>query len=374
VVRDTDDLIEWGWREIEPGVWRHALGALPDVVARERPCVALRVESLDAFLDAIGLETPIEGAPFAPLRRARLFSGDGASFDAVERNGGVGFAAPNVPERRIRKARLHQQAFRTRRRRLRDDEGGLRETRRVIAAAVGDLGAAWTCDLFMRAEREYWQSRCVAGLLQARRQEMLGLGWSNIDHHGYIASRQHLGQTITIFEDLGYERREVMRTGDWASQVMEHPVLRSSLTVDGDIGEHQSDSHWPDGPLFPLMWHASAGLWVALHGEGLLEGGLHHLACRFDRGAFTRIMNRENVALMAPSSDRSDFYARMSEGEARPVDPRRVDRLQRSEFITAADAETFRFNGALASHLECVERNNGFKGFDAPVKAPLRLR
>ena len=47
-----------------------------------------------------------------------------------------------------------------------------------------------------------------------------------------------------------------------------------------------------------------------------------------------------------------------------PVDPRRIERLLPHGRITAEQADRFRRDGALGSHLEILERNDGYKGFN----------
>ena len=53
-----------------------------------------------------------------------------------------------------------------------------------------------------------------------------------------------------------------------------------------------------------------------------------------------------------------------TEGERWPVSPKRIDRLVKAGLIMPEQAEQFRSNGALGSHLENLERNDGFKGFN----------
>ena len=48
------------------------------------------------------------------------------------------------------------------------------------------------------------------------------------------------------------------------------------------------------------------------------------------------------------------------------VDPVRVDRMERDGHLTAAEAEDIRRNGYIATYLENIERNRGYKGFNRP--------
>jgi hypothetical protein len=42
----------------------------------------------------------------------------------------------------------------------------------------------------------------------------------------------------------------------------------------------------------------------------------------------------------------------------------RIQRAQQAGWITHAQADTFRRDGAIGSHLEILQRNDGFKGFN----------
>ena len=47
-----------------------------------------------------------------------------------------------------------------------------------------------------------------------------------------------------------------------------------------------------------------------------------------------------------------------------PVAAERIDALVADGSITDEEAATFRRDGAIGSHLEILERNDGFKGFN----------
>ena len=51
-------------------------------------------------------------------------------------------------------------------------------------------------------------------------------------------------------------------------------------------------------------------------------------------------------------------------GDWAAVDPRRVDALEAGGHIPGEEAEQIRLNGAIVAHLENIERNDGFKGFN----------
>ena len=360
---------ELGWRPAGAGMLRHADGLFPDLVDDGRAFVAIRTESVEQLLAATGSDAVIEGAAHGPYRRARVFRGAGADLVAVERNGHASCEMPEVPATTIRAARVHLQRFRARRRQFDDVPSGLDHTERLVDAAVAELGPHWACDLFFRAEREYWQAHCAAARLQHARQWQAGIGWANVDHHTYDASRIHFAQTIRVLETLGYQCRELLYAGHqagWGSQILEQPVLRSTIFADIDLAPHELDIDFAHRPMQPLERHRRAGLWCVMHGESMLEAGLNHVAGLHDQRALRAQFAGLGQRMMAPFSDFPVLYQELTEGEWRAVDPDRIDALERDGQLDAAEAEDFRSRGAICAHYENIERNDGFKGFNRP--------
>lgn len=363
---DVSGYAEAGWKQIELGVWRHFGGEFPDILERNHIGVGFRVESIDRFTRAFGIDAPVEGAAYGPFRRVRVFNGGGAVFDAVERNGWAGVDAPIVSARRIASARLHQQIFRTRPRPFRRASVALSMTKRLAAAAIADLGKHWACALFMQAEREYWGQRSGAAALQRRRQERFGLGWCNIDHDTYRCSREHFDATLTLLEKLGYERRELLYEGGkqgLGAQVLQQPALRSTVIVEVDMMPEDTAAGAVRSALLPLEVHNRVGVWTALNGESMLEGGLIRCTGRYDCRLLEEHLRRDDFVMSAQRSDDPRLMQSRTAGERRAVDPKRVDALERSGHLSAAQADDLRFNGAEAAELEGLERRNGFKGF-----------
>lgn len=365
----TADLERHGWRAIGGGVHRHDEGMFPDFVAGDGFAIAFRVESMDAFLKAQGLHAVIAGKPLAPLRLARVYKGDGVEFLAVERNGHPGHELPTVSDDDIRAAHLHLQTFRARRREFAEIAEGFDHTEALVDAAVGDLGPHWTSVLFSRADREHWMQHCDAGRYQKGRQDRLGIGWSNLDHVAYDASRHCFKQTIRVLEKLGYECRELFYAGDaagWGSQILEQPVLRSTIFADIDLAPEELDIDFAHMDLAPLPRHRRAGMWCAMHGESLLEGGINHVAGLYDQRRLRSQLIAAGFTMMEPFSDFDHLYQELTVGEWRAVDPRVIDRLEAEGHMSAAEAENFRLHGAIGNHLENMERNEGYKGFNQP--------
>lgn len=366
-----------GWREIASGVLRHPAALLPDFVQGDGLELAFRVELLEDFLAVYPSSAAVEGPQYGPYRRVRAFEGTRTVWWAIERNGHVTYEMPSVPAERVRTARLHLQTFRSRRRQFDSVPEGLAYTEKLVDRAVEDLGQHWACDLFLRAEREYWMQRCDAARLQYARQRAAGIGWVNIDHHTYDSSREHFAPTIRILEKLGYVCRELFYAGaqaGWGSQILEQPVLRSTIFADIDLAPEELDFDFAHLPLEPLPKLRRAGIWCRMHGESMLEAGLNHVAGLYDQVTLRKQLAERGVRMMAPFSDFPELYQELTEGQWWPVDPARVDELERGGHLTREEAEDFRLRGAIASHLENIERNQGYKGFNQPgIDGVLRI-
>ena len=359
-----------GWAEEEPGLWCNRAGRFPPFVRNgSRTTLFLRVESVERFVRVVDPGARIDGEPHGPARRAYVFVDQGSRMGVIERNGYAGYDPAGAPPERIRQARLHLQSFRSRRRHYDDVEAGLAFTESLVERAVADLGPHWACDLWLRAERDYWMLRCPAARFQKDRQDRMGIGWSNIDHHTYDGSRRHFRHTIRILKRLGYELREMIYAGElagWGSQILEQPVIGSTIFADVDLAPHELEIDFAHDPLPELDRHRRAGLVSALHGESILEAGLNHVAGLYDRKALHGQLEQAGFGLMAPFSDTNRLYQELTEGSWAAVDPARVDRLEAEGHLDADQAEDIRLNGAILSHLENIERNDGYKGFNKP--------
>jgi hypothetical protein len=237
----------------------------------------------------------------------------------------------------------------------------------LFAAAANDLGTAWACDLFLDAERRYWQSRNRAGQLQFERQQRLGLGWANHDHHTYRSSRAAFRQLISTLEQMGFVCRERFYAGreaGWGAQVLEQPDCRVVIFADVDLSPDEVAGDFAHEPLAQCSELGTVGLWCELHGEAFLEAGMHHLECQFDFDAARAQLAAMGIETMAPFTDFPFLKQAFTKGEMWPVDPVRIERLQSAGRITAEQAERFGREGALGSHLEILERNDGYKGFN----------
>ncbi|HVT28756.1 MAG TPA: hypothetical protein VHE81_12150 [Lacipirellulaceae bacterium] len=360
----------------EQGVWRHPLGMFPAViVGGTRTRMALRCDSVDDCLSALpqklGLprvdSDGITGRRGGTFRHVAIDHHPDAELWLVERHGYTRFGAPVDSPDEIAAAARHLDAFRQRQRHFPNFEAGFRHASDLFAAAADEIGVDWACDLFFAAEREYWQSRNRAGRIQYERQNRLGLGWANHDHHTFRSSRAAFQDLIAMLEQMGFQCRERFYAGHeagWGAQVIEQPQARITIFADVDLSPEEVAGDFAHERLAERDHLGTVGLWCALHGEAFLEAGMHHLECQFDFDAAREQLAKEGVETMAPFTNFPYLKQAFTKGEMWPVDPRRVEHLLAAGRITSDQADRFRREGALGSHLEILERNDGYKGFN----------
>jgi len=332
--------------------------------------MALKVESVADF-QAIWQECAheaIEGPPLAPVRRAKVFHDDEAELVVIERHGYAGFDIPTWSDHQTAAVLRHQEAFRRRNRNFADDEAGFAWADRLLDPAIADVGVDRACDLFFAAEREYWQRKNRAAQAQKARQDCLGLGWANHDHHTYRASRRYFAPLIRIWEKLGFVLRERFYAGreaGWGAQILEQSVTHIITFNDVDLAPDELFVDFSHNPLPERQTLGTVGLWCGLHGESFLQAGMHHLEAQFDFEALRTQLEREaGVRTMKPFTDFPHLRQAFTEGERWDVSEDRISALLKKGQITEAQARQFRQEGAIGSHLENLERNDGFKGFN----------
>ncbi|MCC6322310.1 MAG: hypothetical protein IT438_12845 [Phycisphaerales bacterium] len=333
--------------------------------------IGVKVESVMDFLVAHNInEGDIHGEPGGQFRMATAFKGaDGFDMFIVERHGYRGFAAPRFDAAKAARAAWHGEVLKRRRREFDNDAEGFRETTRLVDAAIADLGADWTCDLFFAAERCYWMRRNRAGQVQFARQQKLGLGWANHDHHTYRSSREHFTRLVALWEKLGFTCRERFYAGheaQWGAQVMEQAATGITTFNDVDMSPEEllgDFSH--EGFAQSRDRLGTVGLWCGLHGEAVLQAGMHHLEAQFDWQALVEQLEQNaHIRTMAPFTTFKYLRQAFTEGETWQVSEKRLQKLVAARLISTEQASMFRQEGALGSHLENLERNDGFKGFN----------
>jgi hypothetical protein len=367
-----DRLRSVGYEEQKKDLFKHPGGMFPPVIlceALERE-VALKVESIADFVGANEIDPAVlSGDPLEPERSAVVSPPGEVFLSVIERHGiPVGVEPPRLKPGELWVSLRHAELFRTRRRRWSNDQEGFEDANRVVDGAIEEVGVDRTCDLFFAAERQYWQRRNRAAQVQKARQDRLGIGWANHDHHTYRSSRRHFARLISVFEKLGFHCRERFYAGrqaGWGAQVLEQPNAGIVIFADVDLSPDELLIDFAHEPLPEREQLGTVGLWCALHGESFLEAGMHHLECQFDFEALRKQLEAEaGIRTMKPFTDFPYLRQAFTEGERWPVREERIQRLLARGQVTAEQAEGFRTQGAIGSHLENLERNEGFKGFN----------
>ena len=352
------------------GLYSHSKGIFPKIRCHEgaERQLFLKVESVSDFFAAQNQDScAIDGEPLASLRMACVSNNEGAECWVVERHGSEGFVPPVLTEHAMLAVLHHSSQFHRRQRECSDPREGFQTAQSLIAAASADLPIDRVCDLFFSAERDYWQSRNQAAQVQRARQDALGLGWANHDHHTYRCSRAYFRSLISVLELLGFECRERFYAGQeagWGAQVLEQPRAGIVVFADVDLSAEELAGDFAHEPLPKRETLGTVGLWCRLHGEAFLEAGMHHLECQFDFDAAREQLEADGIESMKPFTDFDHLKQSFTQGEFWPVAETRIESLLADNLISENEAETFRTEGALGSHLEILQRNEGFKGFN----------
>jgi hypothetical protein len=350
-------------RAMMPRVLLHPEGGRHRVPA----VVAIRPESLVDFLAAHDLDAPIEGAFGARLRPARVHEENGTALRACERLGYRGFRAPAPTKEFVQNTLRARELFRTRKRDFADDHDGVKHAMARLDEVLGLVDRDAACELFFAEERVFWGAKNRAAQIQKRRQDRLGLGWGNHDHHTFRCSRAHFADLMEFLAKLGFHKRERYYAGaeaGWGAQILEQPVAGIVVFADVDLMPDETQIDFSVKRLPPAPALRTVGLWCGLHGDSFLQAGMHHLEARFDFARLRDQLAAEGVNTMKPFSDFEFLRQAFTEGERWRVRPARVQTLLKQKLITQEQADGFLRDGALGSHLENLQRKGGFKGFN----------
>lgn len=355
--------------------WWHPQAMLPRVLVRDGAgpggvpaALAIRPEVLADFLAAHDLDAEIAGALGARLRRALVSEEQGTQFWAVERLGWRGFVVREPTAEFVSAVWRARELWRTRQRDFAagDDVGVAHATAR-LGAVLALVGRDVACELFFAEERVFWGAKNRAAQVQKRRQDRLGLGWGNHDHHTFRCSRRHFTDLMIFMDRLGFQKRERYYAGaqaGWGAQISEQPVAGIVVFADVDLLPEETAIDFSSQRLPAAPQLGTVGLWCGLHGDSFLQAGMHHLEARFDFARARDQLAQEGVATMKPFSDFEFLRQAFTEGERWTVRPARVEALRAVGLVTAAQAEGFLRDGAIGSHLENLQRKGGFKGFN----------
>ena len=359
-------------RHAQSLTWAHSKGLFPLIrrpvheISGNAVGVAIKVESVAQFLRTHNLPSSriVLGEPGADLCMAEVDTQASANFWIVERHGNQGFA----PSAALDPQRIHAELLRfIERPRTGDPIEDFTAARQRFDLVAQSIGRDRACDLFFESERRYWQQRNKAARVQRRRQDAVGMGWANHDHHTYRSSRVHFARLVATLEQMGFVCREQFYAGaesGWGAQVLEQQDCGFVVFADVDMSPDEVAGDFAHEGLSARDELGTVGLWCRLHGESFLQAGMHHLECQFDFDAARQQLAAEGIATMDPFTNFPFLRQAFTEGERWSIDSQRLESLVAEQCITSEQADEFRQHGAIGSHLEILERNDGYKGFN----------
>lgn len=353
-------------------VFTHPGARLPSVVVRdeyEQPTsgIALKVDRISDFLMTHNVTANIEGTCLSEYRRCCVSEENGISLWVVERRGTRSMEPSNQQSSYIQDYLEGMEKWQSRPRDRSDDSEAVHITIELAEQLISVVGldtAAW---MVLDCERKYWQSRNHAGQLQFSRQNSQGLGWANQLCHVFRSSRKHFTMLVRLFETLGFHCREKMYAGaeaGWGAQVMENSNSGLEVLLEVDLAVDEIDIEFSHHELPELENLGLVGLWCALHGESLLQAGMHRLDSGILNENVWKDSQKTGIAMLEPLHESEQLIQGWTKGEIWGVDPKRVQVLVQNGQINPAQAEYFLANGAIGSHLETLECKEGYKGFE----------
>jgi hypothetical protein len=355
-------------------VYYHPKAMMPRVILTaggevgETPVkLAIRPESVVDFAAAHDLTSPILGRFGARLREVEVNVSGDFTFTAVERLGYRGFIIEQPTSDFAAKVVQARELWRARTRNFPKDSDGAAHAFEVQSDTFALVGRDISCELFFAEERVYWEKNNTAGRVQKRRQDSLGLGWGNHDHHTYRCSRPLFTELTKLLINFGFAKRERYYAGaeaGWGAQISEQPITGITVFADVDLQPDETQIDFSVIPLPQASKLGTVGLWCGLHGDSLLQAGMHHLEARFDFAALRTQLEQHGIKTMRPFSDFPFLKQAFTEGERWKVRADRLEKLRAAGLITAEQSASFLKDGAIGSHLENLERKGGFKGFN----------
>jgi hypothetical protein len=171
-----------------------------------------------------------------------------------------------------------------------------------------------------------------------------------------------------MFEKLGFHLRERYHAGEhagWGAQILEHPTTGIVIFADLDLAPEEANEDFAHRALPELPRPNTVGLWVGLHGESILDAGMHHLEAQFDFDRLRDDLKAEaEIETMKPFSNFPFLRQAFTAGQRWAVAKHRADRLLSQGMIDTQQHARFLAEGTIGSHLENLQRTEGYKGFN----------
>jgi hypothetical protein len=134
--------------------------------------------------------------------------------------------------------------------------------------------------------------------------------------------------------------------------------------ADVDLSHDEVTGDFAHEGLLPRDELGTVGLWCKLHGEAIMAAGMHHLECQFDFNAACAQLSDAGIRCMKPFTDFDYLKQAFTVGEVWRVRPERLQRLYEAGQISSEQKKQFLCEGSVGSHLEILQRDEGYKGFN----------
>lgn len=352
-------------------VYRHPGAQLPSILVHDHDLpiagCAVKMDSIADFLMARGMSGHIEGSLLSSYRRCCVSVDNETTLWVVERRGSRTMEPSHLPDEHVAKYMHAAEIWMTRPRPLDNQDEAMKRAIQIAEKMVETMGQDMAAWIVLECERKYWQMRNHAGHIQKGRQDRFGMGWANHDHHTFRSSRALFTQLVRLFEILGFKCRERFYAGEeagWGAQVMENSTAGLVLFLDVDLLPHEIAADFAHHPLPESEHLGTIGLWCALHGDSILQSSMHHLEAQFQFDELKENLEKLGVGMMEPFSNFSYLKQAFTAGEIWRVQPHRIDSLLKAGKITQEQADKFHHYGAVGSHMENLQRREGYKGFN----------
>ena len=350
-------------------VWVHPGARLPNVRLETElkfSRIAIAVENLSDFIEAndfpnIGRHGDVDSG-FEEVRFLLEFG----ELAVLVRQGYSGFSPGRLSAAEMSGLKAIRSQLKTRNREG-EDRMALSDCHELVANLIAQIGRDRAVDEFFASEREFYMNRNRVAIWQFDRQQEQGIGWANHDHHTYRSSRELFQPLLALWHEMGFVSRERFYAGveaGWGAQVLEHPISRVVLFCDVDIAPEELNIDFSRDPLPGRNTLGTIGLWCGLHGDSINQAGMHHLEAEFDFSQTEKLLQQDGFGVMPPFTDLPMLKQAFIKGEVWQVSPTRVESLLQSELITCEQSQRFLTEGATGSHLEILQRWEGFKGFN----------
>jgi hypothetical protein len=331
--------------------------------------LALRVDSIADYCSVHSIHSWIDGAPGASYRKCCILRENGLFLFLVERKQNRVMEPSVLPGNLLVEQILLKEKWQMRPRIAHDEIEELDYLRHAIlvgeemAASLGENEAA---HIFFHGEQLTFQVKNRAFEIQKMRQDSFGLGMQNVSHMTLRSSRRHFTQALRLMEVLGFSLREKFFKGNGfgiGTFVLEQQESGLVVLLEVDISHEEVHASSIHKPFLEWAQLGEVGLWCALHGESLLQGGPHNIGIECAPPAMESDLKNWGVSCMTLPTMEHCLHESCTVGEIWKVAPFRLHNLIKRNLMSEDKAQQILALGFEGSHLTLLYRESGYKGF-----------